>query len=80
MHEIRWREPSYLDDADVEDYLNQLGNRLVAVSADPGFGFYFFPINDPSINAFAMPGGYIGVHTGLIASTDGVGTRWRAGP
>lgn len=69
MHEIRWREPSYLDDADVEDYLNQLGNRLVAVSADPGFGFYFFPINDPSINAFAMPGGYIGVHTGLIAST-----------
>ena len=69
MHAIRWSEPAYLDDADVEDYLNQLGNRLAAVSADPGFGFYFFPINDPSINAFAMPGGYIGVHTGLIAST-----------
>jgi predicted Zn-dependent protease len=31
-------------------------------------GFYFFPINDHSINAFAMPGGYIGVHTGLILS------------
>jgi predicted Zn-dependent protease len=68
MHEIRWREPSYLDDADVEAYLNQLGNRLAAVSNDPGFGFYFFPINDPNINAFAMPGGYIGVHTGLIVS------------
>jgi predicted Zn-dependent protease len=68
MHEIRWREPSYLDDADVEAYLNQLGGRLAAVSNDPGFGFYFFPINDPSINAFAMPGGYIGVHTGLIVS------------
>ncbi|WP_205421437.1 M48 family metalloprotease [Dechloromonas sp. HYN0024] len=68
MHEIRWREPSYLDDADVEAYLNQLGNRLAAVSSDPGFGFYFFTINDPNINAFAMPGGYIGVHTGLIVS------------
>lgn len=68
MHEIRWREPSYLDDADVEAYLNQLGGQLAAVSNDPGFGFYFFPINDPNINAFAMPGGYIGVHTGLIVS------------
>ena len=68
MHEIRWREPSYLDDADIEAYLNQLGGRLAAVSNDPGFGFYFFPINDRNINAFAMPGGYIGVHTGLIVS------------
>lgn len=66
MHEIRWREASYLDDPDVEVYLNQLGGRLTAVSADPGFGFQFFAINDPSINAFAMPGGFIGVHTGLI--------------
>lgn len=68
MHEIRWREPSYLDDPDIEAYLNQIGGRLAAVSSDPGFGYVFFPINDPSINAFAMPGGYIGVHTGLIIS------------
>ena len=66
MDEIRWREPSYLDDPDVETYLNQLGGRLVAMSSDPGMGFYFFPIDDPTINAFAMPGGFIGVHTGLI--------------
>src|SRR5574343_119576 len=66
MHEIRWREPAYLDDADIEVYLNQLGGRIVAVSSDPGIGFQFFAINDPSINAFAMPGGFIGVHTGLI--------------
>lgn len=68
MHEIRWREPSYLQDSDVEAYLNQLGGQLAAVSNDPGFGYFFFPINDPSINAFAMPGGYIGVHTGLVLS------------
>lgn len=66
MQEIRQREASYLDDYDVEAYLNQLGGRLAGFSGDPGFGFEFFALNDPSINAFAMPGGYIGVHTGLI--------------
>lgn len=66
MHEIRWRDPAYLDDPDVEAYLNQIGGRLTAVSNDPGMGFYFFAVNDGSINAFAMPGGFIGVHTGLI--------------
>lgn len=66
MHEIRWRDPSYLDDPDVEGYLNQIGGRLASFSADPGIGFYFFPVNDLSINAFAMPGGFIGVNTGLL--------------
>ncbi|MGE5947116.1 MAG: M48 family metallopeptidase, partial [Betaproteobacteria bacterium] len=66
MNQIRWREPSYLDDSDIEGYLNQLGGRLAAFSTDPGLGYQFFAIDDPSINAFAMPGGYIGVHTGLI--------------
>lgn len=66
MHEIRSREPSYLDDAEIEGYLNQLGGRLAGASSDPGIGFYFFALDDPSINAFAMPGGFIGVHTGLL--------------
>lgn len=70
MNEIREREPTYLDDPDIEAYLNQLGGRLSGVSADPGMGFYFFAINDPAINAFAMPGGYIGVHTGLILTAE----------
>lgn len=66
MNEIRLREPSYLDDPEIEAYLNQLGGRLVAASPDPGMGFYFFPLQDPMINAFAMFGGYIGVNSGLI--------------
>ncbi len=66
MNEIRLREPAYLDDSDVENYLNVLGGKLVAASDDPGLGFVFFAIADPSINAFALPGGYIGVHSGLI--------------
>ncbi|MDR0775580.1 MAG: M48 family metalloprotease [Azonexus sp.] len=68
MNEIRLREPAYLDDSDIEGYLNMLGSKLVAASDDPGQGFFFFAISDPSINAFAMPGGYIGVHSGLILS------------
>lgn len=66
MHEIRWRDPAYLDDGDVESYLNQIGGRLASASSDPGIGFYFFPVNDASINAFAMPGGFVGVNTGLL--------------
>lgn len=52
MHEIRWRDPSYLDDPDVEAYLNQIGGRLTAASNDPGMGFYFsrsmIPVSTPS--------------------------------
>lgn len=66
MRDIRSRDPAYLDDPDVESYLNQIGGRLASASNDPGIGFYFFPVNDPSINAFAMPGGFIGVNSGLL--------------
>lgn len=66
MRDIRWRDPSYLDDPEVELYLNQLGGRLASASSDPAYGFTFFAVDDRMINAFAMPGGYIGMHTGLI--------------
>jgi predicted Zn-dependent protease len=68
MREIRWRDPAYLQDAEIEDYLNHLGDRLVAAGAGAGLPFEFFGVNDPSLNAFAMPGGKIGVHTGLIVA------------
>ncbi|WP_313799673.1 beta-barrel assembly-enhancing protease [Denitromonas iodatirespirans] len=67
IREIRWREPSYLDDPQIESYLSGLGNRLVTASKSGG-SFQFFALRDPTLNAFAMPGGYIGVHTGLILS------------
>ncbi len=65
MLQIR-ADKSYLDDAEVADYLNQLGERLVANCGDPTQHFEFFAINDNAINAFAMPGGFVGVNTGLI--------------
>jgi predicted Zn-dependent protease len=70
MREIRFREPSYVDDADVSEYLANLGNRLAQASPGARQDFEFFAIRDPSINAFAMPGGFIGVHTGLISAAE----------
>jgi predicted Zn-dependent protease len=65
MLEIR-RDPAYLDDPEVASYLNRLGNRLSSQSTESRQAFEFFALRDPTLNAFAMPGGYIGVHTGLI--------------
>ena len=54
-----------LDDPELNEYLRDLGRRLTAgVDGQPEF--HFFLINNPAINAFAVPGGFIGVHTGLI--------------
>jgi len=61
-----YADPRYLDDPEIENYLNQLGYKLVSVSARNQRTFNFFVVDDPTINAFAMPGGNIGVHTGLL--------------
>ena len=60
-----------VQDIEVIDYLNHLGNRLVSASSDRKQKFNFFVVQDNSINAFAMPGGVIGIHTGLILATKG---------
>lgn len=66
MNEIRLREPSYVDDPEINDYLNGLGRRLVEASANPTGDFNFFAIRDNTVNAFAMFGGFVGVNTGTI--------------
>jgi len=71
IREIRWRDAAYLDDAEVEEYVNRLGQRLAAVSNNPGLDFDFFVVRDATLNAFALPGGFIGVHTGLILAAEG---------
>jgi predicted Zn-dependent protease len=59
----------YLDDPEVNDYLNELGHRLVAARPDSPWDFEFFAMADPSVNAFAIPGGFVGVNMGLILMT-----------
>ena len=60
---------AYLDDPEVNDYLNDLGHRLVAARPDSNWEFEFFAMGDPSVNAFALPGGFVGVNMGLILLT-----------
>src|SRR5579859_5071802 len=67
MAQIR-SSPAYLDDAEVNDYLDTLGYKLVSNSPDPSGAFEFFALEDSAINAFALPGGFIGVHSGLISA------------
>jgi predicted Zn-dependent protease len=59
-----------LNNLEITAYLNSLGQRLVANSEEPARQFTFFVVNEPSINAFAGPGGYIGVHTGLFMASE----------
>jgi predicted Zn-dependent protease len=77
MGEIR-RDPDYLDDPILLEYLQSLWQPLVAaarqrgdIDADIGtqFAWESFLVRDRSVNAFALPGGYVGVHLGLIAMT-----------
>jgi len=65
MRQIRVAK-EYDDDPELNDYINGLGYKLVAASPNAGQSFEFFLIDDPIINAFALPGGYVGVFTGLI--------------
>ena len=77
MRDIR-RDPDYLDDPILLDYLQSLWQPLIAaakVRGDLGedlgerFPYQPFLVRDPSVNAFALPGGYMGVHLGLMAIT-----------
>jgi len=68
MRQVRG-DADYLDDPVLEDYLAILGDKLASASPEPGRHYEFFPVRDSSINAFALPGGFIGVHTGLISAT-----------
>ncbi|MDZ7855115.1 M48 family metalloprotease [Sphaerotilus sp.] len=77
MREIR-RDPDWLDDPLLQDYLNSLWQPLLVAARARGdlsddqqthFALQAFLVRDRSINAFALPGGYVGVHLGLIALT-----------
>jgi predicted Zn-dependent protease len=69
MREIR-RDPSYLDDPELNDYLNVLGGKLAAAVPGSRHDFEFFGLRDPTINAFALPGGFVGVHSGLLTASE----------
>jgi predicted Zn-dependent protease len=80
MRDIR-RDPDYSKDPVFYDYLNTIGQHLITTAKKQGIAglegegsflinFELFGVRDKSINAFALPGGFIGVHTGLIVSAE----------
>jgi len=67
MRQIR-ADPSYMDDSEIASYLSNLGHKLISNSNETSVDqlFEFFAIQDPAINAFALPGGFMGFNSGLI--------------
>ncbi|WP_404814279.1 M48 family metalloprotease, partial [Achromobacter ruhlandii] len=63
------RDPTYVDDPELSQYLTTMGRKLAAFSPGAVPDVEMFGVRDPEINAFAMPGGFIGVNTGLIVSS-----------
>ncbi len=77
MRQIRI-DPAYVQDPILREYLDSIWNPLIAAARKLGhisdetqtrFAWEPFLVEDKSVNAFAMPGGYVGVHLGLIAMT-----------
>lgn len=67
MTQVR-ADPTFMSDPETTEYLNHLGYQLVSRANTYTYQFFFFPIRDASLNAFALPGGYIAVHSGTIIS------------
>lgn len=65
MRSVRQALP-VMDDPLATSFIESLGQELVAADPTAGGGFTFFLIEEPVINAFAGPGGYIGVYSGLV--------------
>jgi len=74
-----YRDPDYVDDPVLDDYLQGIWRPLIAAARargelaaelDERFAWQLFLIRDRSVNAFALPGGYFGIHLGLVAAVD----------
>jgi predicted Zn-dependent protease len=70
VRDLRFRDPTYLDDPELVDYLSTLGTRLVRANPAARQDFEFFAMRDNVVNAFALPGGFVGVNTGLLTLVD----------
>jgi Zn-dependent protease with chaperone function len=67
------RQMEVVQNREVESWLNEIGQRLAKTPQANSYPYYFKLINEDSINAFALPGGPMFVHTGLIKAADDEG-------
>jgi beta-barrel assembly-enhancing protease len=68
MREVR-ESGALLEDPEVGEYIQSLGLRLSSQAQDGNRNFTFFVVRDNAINAFALPGGFVGIHSGLLLET-----------
>ena len=68
MRDVR-SDPAFLDDPEIADYIKSIGARLLGAADGPRREIEYFVVQDDTINAFALIGGHIGVHTGLLLLT-----------
>lgn len=59
-----------ITDPEIQEYIQAVGMKLAANASESEQRFRFFVVDNSVINAFALPGGYIGIHTGLLLATD----------
>lgn len=65
-----YRSGAVLQDPEISNYLQHLGNTLTTSLGNSDYKYTFFVINDTAINAFAVPGGFIGANAGLILAAN----------
>ncbi len=58
-----------IEDPEVSDYIQEIGHSLSSHAEEGQHQFYYFVLREPVINAFAMPGGFIAINSGLILAT-----------
>lgn len=69
-HKEILKQYSVHEDRELQQYVDRIGQRLARVGHRPGLGYQFTVLNDDSVNAFALPGGYIYVTRGILAYFD----------
>ena len=62
------RDPDYISDPDIDQYLNNMARKLASFAPGGAPDIEAFGVREDVINAFAMPGGFIGINTGLIVA------------
>ncbi len=67
------REMEVIHNPEIENWLNRIGQNLAKTPQANAYPYYFKLVNDDSINAFALPGGPMYVHTGLLKAADSEG-------
>ncbi len=68
MRQLRSRA-QIIEDPLLREYLQAIGTRIASAAPPRPFPFRFFLVADDTINAFAAPGGFIAVHSGLFLAT-----------